>query len=281
MSTIRDEEILALIADKSFQERDIGDTERALQAPTPLELIEWLGQSIWEDKGKYTALALAYVDARFMQNRLDEVCGIFNWQSDVRSEAGLIILGISIRDPKTGEWITKWDTGQDKARELMDDSGFGGGRGTFSQSFKRACYQWGIGRDLYSLPKPRCRCNAKRSKKTNKLNFNGWIDHPDEKMAESEETGRPHKSKVDDPTDHLPAKATTFYAIAYNKMKIDRDSARQALSPFIDKGTGEIDYAKAITSLEKNLPPEERLFTIQEKKREEREKDAQSNSNQE
>ena len=272
MSTIRDPKIQDLLRVKNYQERGIALIERALQAPTPPELIEWKGQSIYEDNGKYTALALAYVDARFMQNRLDEVCGIFNWQSEVGVEAGLLMVGISIRDPETNAWITKWDTGQDKAQELMDDSGFGGGRGTFSQSFKRACYQWGIARDLYSLPKPRCRCTAKKSKKSGNLNFTGWIDLPDVRMAESSETGRPHISKVDDSTDHMPADSNTFFTIAYNKMKIDRDQGRQALAPFIDKASGEIDYAKAIIALEKNLPLDERLFTTQEKKREEREK---------
>ena len=276
MSTIRDEGILATLT-KPFRERDIAETEMALQAPTPPEEIQWKGQDIWERGGKFTALALAYVDARFMQNRLDEVCGIFNWQTEIRVESGLLIMGVSIRDPKTTEWITKWDTGQDKARELVDDTGFGGQRGTVSNSFKRACYQWGIARDLYALPKPRCRCEAYKSKKQ-QWNFKGWIDHPDGRMAESEETGRPHISKVDDTGDHLPAKATTFFTIAYSKVHLEREQANEVLRPHHDEESGLTDYAKAITVLEMNLPPEERLFTIQEKKREKVEREGEVKS---
>jgi hypothetical protein len=264
VTTIIDPEILEILK-KPYEQRTLEEIQLALQAPTPDALIEWRGQNVREiSKNQFNALALAYVDARFMQNRLDEVCGIFNWQSQVRSEGRLLVLAIGVRTPKTGEWVWKWDTGQEKAGELEDPTGFGGSKGLYSTSFKRACYQWGIARDLYSLPKPRMRCNAYLNKKTQKWQFTGWVDQPTQKEAESKETGRPHKTQVDDVTDHMPASSTTFFTIAYTTMKLDNDQALQVLSDYKDQGTGEIDYHGAIIALEKNLQPDQRHYTKQE-----------------
>jgi hypothetical protein len=87
--------------------------------------------------GGFSALALAYADARFVQNRLDFVVGAFNWQTDTRVEAGLLMVGIGILHPKSGEWIWKWDTGQGGED---DRGGFGGGKGLFSAGFKQRLF---------------------------------------------------------------------------------------------------------------------------------------------
>jgi hypothetical protein len=265
MSTINDADLAELL-EKPYEERTMEEVQQLLQAPTPPALIEWRGQDVRDLGNKnYNALALAYVDARFMQNRLDEVLGMFRWQSQVKFEGNLLILGIGIVSPDSGEWIWKYDTGQEGG-ELRDATGFGGSKGVYSTSFKRACYQWGLARDLYSMPKPRMRCKAyskQAGKKTIHV-FTGWIDHPTGVEAESTETGRTHKSQVDDSTDHMPANSNTFYGIAYNKLQFDREAALNILEGHIDKGSGEINYVAAIMALEKNMPAEDRKFTIQE-----------------
>lgn len=253
------------IAQKPYEERNWGEIQHALQSPTPLAMIEWFGTDVRKDnQGSHTALALGYVDVRFMQKRLDEVVGMFNWQSQVKFEGGLLLVGIGIRAPKSGMgFIWKYDTGQEKA-DIADSAGFGGGKGVFSTSFKRTCYQWGIARDMYDLPKPRVRCRAYLNKKTNKLQFSGWIDQPIATMPESTETGRPHRTQVDDLTDHMPANANTYYIIAYTKLKYDRETAIAILQNFTDETSGEIDYDRAIRAVEQELPIDQRAYTKQE-----------------
>ena len=272
MSTINDADLTELLS-KTYDERSMEEVQKLLQAPTPDALVEWRGQDVREspqNSKKYNALALAYVDARFMQNRLDEVLGIFRWQSQVKFEGNLLTLGIGIVSPDSGEWIWKWDTGQEGG-QLADSTGFGGSKGVYSTSFKRACYQWGIARDLYSKPKPRMRCKAYMGK-NKKLQFSGWVDHPTGAEAESKETGRTHKSQVDDATDAMPASSNTFYTIAYTKLQFDREAARNILENHIDEASGEINYASAIIALEKNMPEPDRMFTIREQARAKAEK---------
>lgn len=251
-----------------YEQKTMEEIQKALAAKTPTEFIKWKPTNLRKegDTG-FSALAFAHADARFFQNRLDDVVGTFNWQSAAEVVGGLLLVKIAIRHPKIGEWVWKADTGQ----VGEDDSGgFGGGKGLFSGGFKRVGYQWGIARDLYDLPTPRCRC--KGWEKNNRINFRGWIENPWAK-AESRETERLHPSQVEagsdaDPTepsvDYIPANSTTFYALAYTKLKIEREQAKDVLQPFIDKSTGEIDYGKAITLLEKNLPDADRDFTNQQ-----------------
>lgn len=260
------------MADKPYNERTMDEIQEALQAPTPRDLVEWVPQSVWKNNdGTYSALALASTDARFHQNRLDEVVGSFNWQDKIEVHKNFLMVGIAIRDPQSNEWIWKWDTGEDKKTTKDND-----GKSLVSGGFKRAGFQWGMARDLYDLPKPRCRCKG-YSKGDNHY-FKGWVDSP-WAVAESGETGRTHASQVErgDPTDesehsvdYIAANSTTFYTLAYGKLKLEKEQARDTLNPFINKQTGEVDYEKAILVLEKNLPEPDRDFTIQQKELEEK-----------
>lgn len=85
---------------------------------------------------------LLYKDARCDQNILDEVVGPFNWKREhTRDNRNCIV---SIKNPETGEWISKEDTGTESNTERE--------KGLASDSFKRACFNWGIGRELYTAP---------------------------------------------------------------------------------------------------------------------------------
>lgn len=85
---------------------------------------------------------LLYKDARCDMNILDETVGALNWQrSHSRDNANCTV---SIWDDEKKQWISKEDTGTESNTEAL--------KGLASDSFKRACFNWGIGRELYTSP---------------------------------------------------------------------------------------------------------------------------------
>ena len=85
---------------------------------------------------------LLYKDARCDQNILDETVGAMNWQRHhLRDNANCIV---AIWDTDKEQWIEKEDTGTESFTEKE--------KGLASDSFKRACFNWGIGRELYTAP---------------------------------------------------------------------------------------------------------------------------------
>lgn len=85
---------------------------------------------------------LLYKDARCDMNILDETVGEMNWQRQHgRDNANCIV---SIWDKEKNQWISKEDTGTESYTEKE--------KGLASDSFKRACFNWGIGRELYTAP---------------------------------------------------------------------------------------------------------------------------------
>ena len=85
---------------------------------------------------------LLYKDARVDQIILDEEVGEMNWQrKHTRDNANCIV---SIWDSNKCQWIEKEDTGTESFSEAE--------KGLASDSFKRACFNWGIGRELYTAP---------------------------------------------------------------------------------------------------------------------------------
>ena len=85
---------------------------------------------------------LLYKDARCDQTILDETVGHMGWQRHhSRDNANCTV---SIWDEKKGQWISKEDTGTESNTEKE--------KGLASDSFKRACFNWGIGRELYTAP---------------------------------------------------------------------------------------------------------------------------------
>lgn len=107
-----------------------------------------------ENKG---VVLLLYKDARCDQNILDETVGPMNWQRHhSRDNANCIV---SIWDEKKEMWIEKEDTGTESRTERE--------KGLASDSFKRACFNWGIGRELYTAPFifiPANKCNINGGK---------------------------------------------------------------------------------------------------------------------
>ena len=88
------------------------------------------------------ASLLLYKDARCDMNILDETVGPYNWKrSHTRENANCIV---SLWDENKKEWVSKEDTGTESFTEKE--------KGLASDSFKRACFNWGIGRELYTAP---------------------------------------------------------------------------------------------------------------------------------
>jgi hypothetical protein len=104
----------------------------------PMEY-KWRVQSY--SKSQPTAICVAYVDSRDVQNRLDNVLGVEGWQCDYKEVKGNLFCGIGVNFD--GIWVWKWDCGTESKEDAE--------KGEASDSFKRAAVKWGIGRFLYSL----------------------------------------------------------------------------------------------------------------------------------
>ena len=115
---------------------------KRLHEPFGAKEIEWKIQVTTQDKKR--GMAVAYMDARAVQKRLDEVVGAFNWKNVYSLwHDNSQICGISIFNDDRSEWITKFDGAENSDIEPI--------KGGLSDSFKRAATVWGIGRYLYEI----------------------------------------------------------------------------------------------------------------------------------
>ena len=87
---------------------------------------------------------LLYKDARVDQRILDETFGPFGWKRSHQCIDGSLYCTVEIFNKETGQWIAKQDVGTTGYAEKEKSQA--------SDSFKRACFNWGIGRELYSAP---------------------------------------------------------------------------------------------------------------------------------
>lgn len=127
---------------------------------------KWRVQSF--SRFKPEATCVAYVDARQVMERLDEVCGIGGWQSKFDATGGRVFCSIGIN--VDGEWIWKSDAGSESQVEAE--------KGQASDAFKRAAVQWTIGRFLYSMELLTLKTDGKKEGKQNPhiIDDNGsWV----------------------------------------------------------------------------------------------------------
>lgn len=112
---------------------------------------------------------LLYKDARVDMNILDETVGAARWQREHYECKGNLFCRVGICvETKQGdavfpEWIWKSDCGTESNTEAQ--------KGEASDSFKRACFNWGIGRELYTAPFiwiPADKCNIKENRNGSK-----------------------------------------------------------------------------------------------------------------
>lgn len=114
----------------------------ALAAPFPTEFIDWRIGSTNKDKTR--GMALAYIDARAVMDRLDTICGMDGWQCRYPHANSKTVCEIGIH--WKNEWIWKADG--------AGDTDFEAEKGALSDAFKRAAVRWGIGRYLYDVDAP-------------------------------------------------------------------------------------------------------------------------------
>lgn len=87
---------------------------------------------------------LLYKDARCDMRLLDETFGSMNWMRSHELIDGNLYCNVSVWDNEKKMWITKQDVGTESYTEKE--------KGQASDSFKRACFNFGIGRELYTAP---------------------------------------------------------------------------------------------------------------------------------
>lgn len=104
-----------------------------LSAPFDPSKLSWrVGQ---KNKDKTKAMMLVYIDARDVQDRLDEVCGM-NWKDDYKEVQGRLVCNLQV--------------GNTVRTDGAGDTDFEGEKGGLSDAFKRAAVKFGIGRYLYN-----------------------------------------------------------------------------------------------------------------------------------
>lgn len=112
-----------------------------LNTPLAIDEVDFRVQSI--NKGGYATI-LAYKDARVDMNRLDAVYGVDGWQKKYEVINGNLFCSVGIWSEKLNQWIWKMDVGTESNTEKQ--------KGEASDAFKRACFNLGIGRELYDYP---------------------------------------------------------------------------------------------------------------------------------
>lgn len=115
---------------------------------------------------------LLYKKARVDQNMLDEhpMIGPLNWKREQSILDNRMFCTVSIRNPETGEWISKQDVGAPSDTDPV--------KGEVSDAFKRACFNWGIGRELYTAPKmylSQQELNGNKDFRVAAINYNGSV----------------------------------------------------------------------------------------------------------
>lgn len=89
-------------------------------------------------------MVLLYKDARCDQNILDKTVGPMSWKRTHQLINNNLFCTVEVYDSEKKEWVGKQDVGVESFTEKV--------KGQASDSFKRACYNWGIGRELYTAP---------------------------------------------------------------------------------------------------------------------------------
>lgn len=117
--------------------------QQALAEPFPSKDIGFKPIAVRGD----SALALAYIDARTVMSRLDDVVGIENWKDSYDPIPEGVACHLSLK--LGGEWVTKSDFGTFSDQPDKGDKF----KAAYSDALKRTAVKWGIGRYLYDLPR--------------------------------------------------------------------------------------------------------------------------------
>jgi len=157
-----------------------GSIAKALATPFAAKLIHFKPAAVNGNR----ALAIAYVDARAIQERLDAVLGLDGWQDDYTClPNGSVICTLRIRVGT--EWITKQDVGSPSAQSDEGDRL----KAAFSDALKRAAVKFGIGRYLYHLAGEWLEYDSKRRQFTQQPRLPAWALPPEPTQNGSVKSG--------------------------------------------------------------------------------------------
>lgn len=141
-----------------------------LAAPFPKERVSWRAGAM--NRAGTKAMALAFIDARDVMNRLDDVFGIGGWQCSYERHGETTVCNIGVWFKEEGSshfWIWKGDG--------AGETDFEAQKGALSDAFKRAAVRWGIGRYLYDLPAPWVPCESYEGS-DGRRKWRSWSEDP-------------------------------------------------------------------------------------------------------
>jgi hypothetical protein len=124
------------------EQRDLSTADRLRQPFDPLE-VKWKAQAVKNNR----ALAVAYIDARVVMDRLDDVLGVGGWSDvyEVLPGGSVVCRLTAVID---GREVTKTDVGSPSEQPDEGDKM----KAAFSDALKRAAVKLSVGRYLYRLP---------------------------------------------------------------------------------------------------------------------------------
>lgn len=210
--------------------------------------------------GTNWAMLLLYKDARVDQRLLDEVVGPLNWKRSHQLIGNNLYCTVSIFDEEKKQWVDKQDVGTESYTEKE--------KGQASDSFKRACFNFGIGRELYTAPKVFVSLtnndfNSKQKIKTqfkvasigyddnrniNKLTIvddNGEVRFDwDKAKGEKKLVSKPKQTPIKQPVKKLPVDDDLYDAFQLIKPDIDRAKTKDDIRLIIENNDNLKNYPK-------------------------------------
>lgn len=213
------------------------DKLKELTKPFSVKDIEWRVQSsgIKTDKSPW-AMVLAYVTARAVQKRLDEVFGVLGWKDMYRHVDGGVICSLSCFDTERKEWVTKENGSPETKIEAF--------KGGISKAFVRvAASGFGVGRYLYDLDTTfvknvsnGARYDVIRDKKGSKLGEIRWNEPGLPKWALP-------KGEESPPEPEAPPEETPESPLQKILDKIESFDNPEYFQSYVDKQWSSVEYA--------------------------------------
>ncbi len=225
----------------------------ALRAPFRSTEVKWrVGAKTKGDTPR--GQALPYVDARCVQDRLDDAVGVENWKISYRaSPTGVgLVAELSLR--VSGEWITKEDGAflgpipeefkrEDGSPDLKaEQNAEMSVKAAYSDAFKRAAVVWGIGRYLYDVPAVWTELDNYGAIKTRP-------QMPDWALPESERGSQPPRGAAQAASASQPAQAAPAASAQQSASESSAKSAQQgdaASRVYLNVPREQKDAAKAL-----------------------------------
>lgn len=177
---------------------EVAIIQRRLLRPFDPKSVKWKPTMVKNNR----AMALAYIDARLVMDRLDRVVHVGGWRDEYTVlPSGEVECRLSVKIG--GQWITKADVGSQS--EQPD----GGDRmkAAYSDALKRAAVKFGIGRYLYRLPQQWVDYDPVRKRITQTPTLPAFAVPDGPEPVEEPDADEPAEPKADAPP---PAKSGPF-----------------------------------------------------------------------